>query len=154
MRLTNRKVILMKNKGFTLIELLSVIVIIAIIAVITTPIVVNIIQSSKENAFKDTAHGLVVAAGTYQAQKQALKEDPTLYINYKTSSQAEKDVLTTKGVLPDAGEFKVDENGKVTLALWSDDAHVCVVKSTDDKEIVINKNITKANDCKIANINK
>ncbi len=144
----------MKNKGFTLIELLAVLVILAIIAVITTPIVVNVIQTSKENAFKDTAHGLVVAAGTYQAQKQALKEDSTLYINYKTSSQAEKDVLTTKGVLPDAGEFRVDENGKVTLALWSDDAHVCVVKKTDEKEILVNKNITSASDCTIANINK
>ena len=72
----------MKNKGFTLIELLAVIAIIAMVAMITTPIVINLIQSSRENAFKDTAHSLVVAAGTYQAEKQALNEDTTLYINY------------------------------------------------------------------------
>ena len=40
----------MNKKGFTLIELLAVIVILAIIAVIATPIVLNIINESKENA--------------------------------------------------------------------------------------------------------
>ena len=39
-----------KQKGFTLIELLAVIVILAIIALIATPIVLNIIKDSKENA--------------------------------------------------------------------------------------------------------
>ena len=40
----------MNKKGFTLIELLAVIVILAIIALIATPIVLNIIKDSKENA--------------------------------------------------------------------------------------------------------
>lgn len=150
----NRRVSMMNRKGFTLVELLAVIAIIAIIALITTPIVLNVIQTSKENAFKDTAHGLVVAAGTYQAEKQALNEDTTLFINYQTSSDEEKDVLKTKGVLPDAGELSIDNNGKVTLALWSDDAHVCVVKDANEKEIVVNENITDASSCTIANMNK
>jgi len=38
------------KKGFTLIELLAVIVILAIIALIATPIVLNIIEESKENS--------------------------------------------------------------------------------------------------------
>lgn len=142
------------KKGFTLVELLAVIVILAVIATITVPIVINVIQNSKESAFVDTAHGLVVAAGTYQAEKQALKEDTTLSINYKTSSESEKSVLKTSGTLPDAGELKIDDRGKVTLALWSDDARVCVVKEADAKEIIINENITDANSCTIANINK
>ena len=144
----------MNRKGFTLVELLAVIAIIAIIALITTPIVLNVIQTSKENAFKDKAHGLVVAAGTYQAEKQALNEDTTLFINYKTSSDETKGVLKTKGVLPDAGELSIDDNGKVTLALWSDDAHVCVVKDANAKEVIVKKNITDASSCIIANMNK
>ena len=40
----------MKKNGFTLIELLAVIVILAIIAIIATPIVLNIINNSKESA--------------------------------------------------------------------------------------------------------
>ena len=40
----------MKNKGFTLIELLAVIVILAIIALIATPIILNIIDDTKESS--------------------------------------------------------------------------------------------------------
>ena len=40
------------NKGFTLIELLAVIVILAIIALIATPIVLDIIEDSKESSVK------------------------------------------------------------------------------------------------------
>lgn len=141
-------------KGFTLIELLAVIVIIAVLALITTPIVFDVIQNSKENAFKDTAHGLVLAAGTYQAQQQALNRDTTLTINYATSSESEKELLKTKGTLPDAGELSIDSKGKVTLALWSNEAKVCAVKKASAKEVTVNENIKSASDCKIANIDK
>ena len=144
-----------RNKnGFTLVELLAVIVILGIIALITTPIILNVVQSSRENAFKDTAHGLVLAAGTYQAEQQALNRDTTLTINYATSSDSEKNLLKTKGTLPDAGELSIDEKGKVTLALWSNDARVCVVKKADAKEVTINENINDAASCTIANIDK
>ncbi len=42
----------MKRKGFTLIELLAVIVILAIIVLIATPIVLNIIENSKDSSNK------------------------------------------------------------------------------------------------------
>ena len=42
----------MKKKGFTLIELLAVIVILAIIALIATPIILNIINDSREESNK------------------------------------------------------------------------------------------------------
>ena len=129
-------------------------IIIAVLALITTPIVFDVIQNSKENAFKDTAHGLVLAAGTYQAQQQALNRDTTLTINYATSSESEKELLKTKGTLPDAGELSIDSKGKVTLALWSNEAKVCVVKKANAKEVTVNENIKSASDCKIANIDK
>lgn len=50
----------MKNKnGFTLIELLAVIVILAIITLIATPIILNIINSSRENAAKQSAELII-----------------------------------------------------------------------------------------------
>ncbi|MDD3187228.1 MAG: prepilin-type N-terminal cleavage/methylation domain-containing protein [Bacilli bacterium] len=53
------------KKGFTLIELLAVIVILAIIAVITTPIILNVIEDSKEKAFDIEASNIEKAAEYY-----------------------------------------------------------------------------------------
>ena len=49
----------MRSKGFTLIELLAVIVILAIIALIATPIVLGIIEDSRQNTNELTA-GFIV----------------------------------------------------------------------------------------------
>ena len=40
----------MKNRGFTLAELLAVIVILSIIALIAIPVVLNIVNDTKESA--------------------------------------------------------------------------------------------------------
>lgn len=51
----------MNNKGFTLIELLAVIVILAIIALIATPIVLGIINDSKESSNRVSASYIINA---------------------------------------------------------------------------------------------
>ena len=51
------------KKGFTLIELLAVIVILAIIALIATPIVLNIINDSKESSLLRSAEFYLDAVG-------------------------------------------------------------------------------------------
>ena len=49
----------MKNKkGFTLIELLAIIVILAAIALITTPIVIGIINDSHKSTFRNSVEGI------------------------------------------------------------------------------------------------
>jgi type IV pilus assembly protein PilA len=135
------------KKGFTLIELLAVIVILAIVALITTPIILTTIQSSKEKALTDTAYSLVLASGTYQAEKQALNEDTTLTVNYTTGTN--KTVLKVKGNLPDAGGLEIKENGKVRLALWSNSAKACAVKNSTAKETTINRNIKSSTNCNL-----
>lgn len=140
------------KKGFTLIELLAVIVILAIIALITTPTIINVITNSKKNALKDSGYGLIESARNYQTEKQGEYESGALSIDY--SKGTNKNVLTTKGDLPDAGELQIDENGKVTLAIWSNSAKACAVKKSSKKTITINENIKKASDCKIANIDR
>ena len=52
----------MKNKGFTLIELLAVIVILAIIALIATPVILNIINDTRDSANKESANFVVSTA--------------------------------------------------------------------------------------------
>ncbi len=49
----------MKNKGFTLIELLAVIIILAIIALIATPIILGIIEDTRESAKVNSAQFVI-----------------------------------------------------------------------------------------------
>lgn len=49
----------MKDKrGFTLVELLAIITILAILALITTPIVMNLIDDSRKNTFENSVQGV------------------------------------------------------------------------------------------------
>ena len=64
----------MRN-GFTLIELLAVIVILAIIALIATPIVLNIINDTKESAQLRSAEFYLDAVETAVAKQ--MMEDTT-----------------------------------------------------------------------------
>ena len=62
------------SKGFTLIELLAVIVILAIIALITTPIILNVIEQSRRNAAVDKSWGTIDAVRVAYAQAQTASE--------------------------------------------------------------------------------
>ena len=56
----------MKNKkGFTLMELLAVIVILAVLALITTPIILSLINETKINAFKDSLSMAIRSSDLY-----------------------------------------------------------------------------------------
>jgi bacterial surface protein 26-residue repeat/prepilin-type N-terminal cleavage/methylation domain len=48
-----------KNKGFTLIELLAIIIVLAVIALITTPLVMNIIENARKKAFENSVYGIM-----------------------------------------------------------------------------------------------
>ena len=58
----------MRKNGFTLIELLAVIVILAIIALIATPIVLSIIDNTKQSSMLRSAEMYVKAAELSIAQ--------------------------------------------------------------------------------------
>lgn len=61
----------MKKKGFTLIELLAVIIILAIIALITVPIILNIVETSRKESFKDSALSVFSSAELYLFSNEA-----------------------------------------------------------------------------------
>ena len=65
------------KRGFSLVELLAVIVILAIIATIATPIVLNIIKNSKEEAIKRSVSmyqsSVRSAFARYQLENGALR---------------------------------------------------------------------------------
>lgn len=62
------------SKGFTLIELLAVIVILAIIALITTPIILNVIEDSRKNTAVVNAWGTIDAVRVAYSQAQVDSE--------------------------------------------------------------------------------
>ena len=137
------------KKGFTLIELLGVIVILAIIALITTPIIFNVIKSSREKAFVDTGYSIINAAKQTQTKNAGKNITLDLFINYTTKENIDK--IELKGTLPDSGSFHIDENGKTELKLWSKKTNICITKSLEDKKIIINKELKQENCILISN---
>ena len=106
------------KKGFTLIELLAVIVILAIIALIATPIVLNIISNTKENAQLRSAEMYLDAVEqsvmrekmentSFKPNKCEIK-DKKLYCNEST----EELKVEVDGEKPDSGEITFTE-GKI-----------------------------------------
>src|SRR5574344_1921750 len=77
------------KKGFTLIELLAVIVILAVIALISTPIIIGLIDDARKESFKSSAYG-IVKAGEILYSKDMMKgttEEVTFtYANGKETS--------------------------------------------------------------------
>ena len=110
----------MKSKGFTLIELLAVIVILAIIALIATPIVLGIIEDSKNNANRISAGYMVDAV------------EKAYSMAYTKNMGA---IPTLEAI---AEEF--DMNG----AEWTTDANGNQVVQTTDGEVVCNVNVSES----------
>ena len=108
----------MSKKGFTLIELLAVIVILAIIALIATPIVLNIINDTKESAVLRSADFYIAAVENeimLENMKQGGSFNPnTCEITNGAVSCDDKEItLKVDGEVPSNGSITF-EDGKVT----------------------------------------
>lgn len=108
----------MNKKGFTLIELLAVIVILAIIALIATPIVLGIIEDSKNSSNKVTAQYIVDAVEQAHSIAYALNNGATPTVEqvsaqFKMSGaewKADNTIATTDGTSVVCA-VNEDENG-------------------------------------------
>jgi len=77
----------MNKKGFTLVELLAVIVILGILALITTPVVINIIDDSKNKAYEEQKRLVEGAAerwGVNNLKKLPTTDGASCYITTET----------------------------------------------------------------------
>ena len=108
------------DKGFTLIELLAVIIILAIIALITTPIVLNVINQAREDAAEDSAWGAIEAVRMAYAQAQLNSAVP-----------AKADVTFTTGNATIGGEKVVVSGTKPTGGKITIDSDTGIITCTD-----------------------
>ncbi len=123
------------KKGFTLIELLAVIIILAIIALITTPIILNIVNDSRKQSFKNGIFGIIDATKIYSATH--LNDDSnTTFKILDQKLKNETDNLTVTGELPTSGSINM-LNGNTELAFYSSKYSLCATKQINETDITI-----------------
>lgn len=110
------------NKGFTLVELLAIIVILGIIAVITTPVILGVIDDARKDAAADKAWGTIDAIKfAYANEKitQGSNLDITDYI------AGDNKVVRISGEKPTAGTFTITDDGDVTVTNFTFGDYKC-----------------------------
>ncbi len=130
----------MKKKGFTLIELLAVIVILAIIAMIAVPIVLNLIEKSRRNAFKDSVYGIMEAADLFVVSENYNTNDEIEFVCNGTSCSLDDGrQLSFKGDVPISGSIQIKD--KNTLAYFIKSNEYCALGTKESLDV--NKDCTE-----------
>lgn len=101
-----------KKNGFTLIELLAVLIVLSLIAVITVPVVLNILDNSKKDVFKNSAHRYVDAVNKYYVSNELNHVKQELPNGYKLVSELPSD-FSVSGDEPTSDSWLKLENGEV-----------------------------------------
>ena len=127
--------VLNNPKGFTLIELLAVIIILAVVSIIATPIVLDVVEDSKESVNKSTAYNLLDAANLYYTES-LLDNNKANKINSLGNIY---DEITVSGKKPSNGDLRVNDKGNVALSIIIDNkcykkTFMSELEITEDKE--------------------
>ncbi len=120
----------MKKKGFTLVELLAVIVILAVIALISTPMIINVIEGSKKGALKDSAYGLLEAADIYYAEH--VGGNKKTEFTFEDGKQTSIEQVGYKGYV-EKGSMYLYSDGKKALCI--SDGKYAAIKNVDEEEV-------------------
>lgn len=97
------------KKGFTLIELLAVIVILAIIALIATPVILNIIEDSRESSYQRSIEIYLKAV-----QNAIMEKNMQSHFNPEQCA-IENRKLICDGIRLDVVENGMPDNGKIVF---------------------------------------
>lgn len=143
------------NKGFTLIELIAVIVIIALLGMVTVPMIVGILNNSKEKMFVTNVKELVsIAEQDVTENSRSCKSDDNTSCLYTLMYTDDKSVFTfgneklnfSGTIVKGSGNIIIDMNGKAKeVNIWNGDLNKCAVLLGDS--VVINEEVTKKNEC-------
>jgi len=118
------------KRGFTLIELLAVIVILAIISLIAIPIILNIIESTKKEAFKESVRNLVDAI-----KIDATISEKELPFSYVVNDNEIFPKVSINGLFNIYGEVTINEKGKSEALI--DNGTWCARKAYSSSNIIL-----------------
>ena len=104
-----------KKHGFTLIELLAVIVILSVIALITTPLILNVINDAKKGAAVDSAYEYLKAVEYSSSISQITSNSGLSDGIYKVSDLADK--VNVKGTKPTYGTITIEKGAAINASL-------------------------------------
>ncbi len=138
---------IMKNKftkqGFTLIELLAAIIIILVIIVIAVPLITNIKEIVKREAFRATAYSIADAGRLLIANENESQGYQEFYYLDSKEYNADGWKLDYSGTGPRTGVVVLNERSKVAMAIHN--GTYCAIKSTDTNKVTVTK--TAPDDC-------
>ena len=137
------------KKGFTLIELLAVIVILGLILLIIVPIVSDVINRARGDAFESSVNSLIRTVESDYAQdtSETLPSQKTyVFVN---GVQTEGPELKIGGKKPQNGHITIQRNGKIEVVL--DDGKTCITKPFD-AENVTTRTLGDAEVCEILSL--
>ncbi len=107
----------MNKKGFTLVELLAVIVILAIIALISTPIILGVIEKARIGAAEQSALGYIDAVEKQIVYNQVKENQTEIVDKTYTVEELEKLGVSIKGTVPRGdNDIIIIDKGKVKSA--------------------------------------
>lgn len=145
----------MNKKGFTLVELLAVILILGVIATITSPILIGLIDDSRESAFKSSLTGVKKAIendysdngfdttrkyyyGGYEDGTSGLS---TRKLRVKKANGSFEEVVMS-GEINGKGMGTVNSAGSIVFGIFTDD-YCGLLTGNDVKVLKIGKDLTK-----------
>ena len=119
-----------KMNAFTLIELLAVIIILAVVTFISFPIIIGIVDTTKEDTFKKSIE-IILSATLTDYQMKSQEE----YVYTITNGNISDLDIPVKNISQFNGKIIYDENGKEVYAIY--DGKYCIKKlsNTNTPEI-------------------
>ncbi|NLM63436.1 MAG: type II secretion system protein, partial [Mollicutes bacterium] len=136
-----------KYSGFTLVELLSAIAIMGLLSLIIVPAVIKIIAKAEKDTMISHARSIVRTA-QYEFKRLEMIGVPEFETIFTfedgvQSSNVEGAKLEYEGDQIENGVVKIDENGRVALAIYND--KWCAIKKFSSNEIEVNEFTTQVN---------
>ena len=129
--------------GFTLIELLGAIVIIIAVIAITIPLVLNMIDIVKREAFRATAHSIADSGRLLVANENESQGYQEFYYRDGLEYNADGRKLDYSGTGPKTGVVIINEKNKIVLAIHN--GTYCATKSANTNKVTVTK--TAPDDC-------